>query len=167
MYRNFIRPYFNGQCPFPAVSASGRLMRILLLLPLLCVFSCAKDPEESAAVQAVKAYNVALVQTYRDAVLDYMKPFASEDEINKLYPLMLALGAINSRMVAIQDEFKVLDVDIEQNIARVETKEKWTYWWEDRQTGAIVKPKAVQDYKIVYRLKKVRGRWIVNSLQPE
>ncbi|MDP2168745.1 MAG: hypothetical protein Q8J64_10495 [Thermodesulfovibrionales bacterium] len=142
-------------------------MRAVLFFGLAFIISCSSlSPEEKTVLKAVTSYNVALIQTYGDVNLNYMQFFASEAEIKKLFPIIQALMASGNRMVARQDEFVVKSIKIKGDAATLRAEEKWTYWWEDVYTGEVTKPKAEQKYKINYMLKKVNGRWIVDSLKP-
>jgi hypothetical protein len=130
------------------------------------LFSCRVNPEAKAVEQAVRSYNTALMQAYRDSNINYLMPFASENELNKLFPQFLALETTNSRMIAIQDKFSIKGINVGKTTATLKAEEHWTYWWEDKNTGVITRPKKEQDYKIIYTLKKAKGEWIVDSLSP-
>jgi len=138
--------------------------RYFIVFIIFGLFSCRVNPEAKAVEQAVRSYNTALIQAYRDSVLNYITPFATDNELNKLFPQFLALDTTNSRMIAIQNKFSIKGISVAETTATLKAEEHWTYWWEDRNTGEITKPKKELDYKIVYNLKKVKGKWLVDSL---
>lgn len=131
-----------------------------------CLLACAKSKEQTEVLNAVKSYNASLINAYRDVTTNYLVPVASPEEVKKILAVMQAMAAMNSRMIAVQDTFKVSSVTVSGSTAKVRAKETWTYWWEDVNTRAITKPKAVQEYNLVYNMKKAHGRWIVDSLSP-
>lgn len=140
------------------------LKKFFIIFIFIGLFSCRVNPEAKAVEQAVRSYNTALTQAYRDSNFNYLTPFASDNELNKLFPQFLALDTTNSRMIAIQDKFSIKGIKVGELTAALKAEEHWTYWWEDKNTGVITKPKKEQDYKIIYNLKKVKGRWLVDSL---
>lgn len=132
---------------------------------VLILASCVENPEAKNVRKAVEAYNQALIITYLEANLERVMPYATENELRKLYPTVLALQTTDSRMVATQDYFKVKKISVSGNQASLKAEEQWTYWWENRFTGNIIKPKSVQKYKIIYKLQKNRDRWVIDALE--
>jgi hypothetical protein len=125
-----------------------------------------KSEQDSPLVKAVRDYNVAIIQAYSDANLNYMQPFASKEEINKLFPVMQSLTESNSRMVSIQKQFKVTEEkQTGEESGYVATNERWVYWWEDMRTGAVTKPKSEVNYHLTYHLQKEGTRWKVDRIQ--
>ena len=139
-------------------------MRAAISFFLLLICACGPDPKAKEVEAAVRMYNVGLMQTYNDVDLNYMKHFATEKEMNKLFAIILALKTTNSKMIAIQDSFSVKKVVIEGKTATLSSEEQWTYWWEDINTKAVTKGKNTQKYKILYKLKKVGERWMIDEL---
>ncbi len=140
---------------------------MFMLAIAVSAVSCAREsPEEVAAVtKTVRAYNIALIEAYKDADINYMLPFASEDQLSKLFPVLQALTVTGNSMIAIQDKFAIKRTKVGNDDAFVDTEEKWTYWWQDKFTGEVTKPKQVLDYKIRYHLIKTGGRWVVDRLE--
>jgi hypothetical protein len=132
---------------------------------VLLFVSCAVDSEKEHIKKTVKAYNIALVQSYRDVDLSYMKPFASKEQLNRLFPTIAALKSSGNIMIAVQLEHKVIKFRSDGNEATVDVFEKWKYWWENRNSGQITKPAETMEYQMIYHLKKNNGNWLVDGIE--
>jgi hypothetical protein len=85
--------------------------------------------------------------------------------MKKLYPVIQALSATDNSMKTEIAELKIDKAKVTEDRATVRTSEKWRYWWADRKTGAITKPKREESYELEYNLLKNNGRWRVDSIK--
>jgi len=131
------------------------------------MFGCSSfnGAEQTEAENFVKSYLSVLQRVYAEAKLEPLANLATEQEYKKVFPVIQALEATNNVMKTEVLEFKVKRTRIEGSKAVVTTAERWLYWWEDRKTGAITKPKGEESYNLEYHLLKVKGSWRVDSIR--
>ena len=132
---------------------------------LLSCDSVEKVPVDPQAVaETVRDYNTALVQAYQDGNYDYLRPFATEYQMSRLFPTFQYLDARRSRMHAVQKVFEVKEAGGEGDQAAVRTYETWVYWWTDLRTGQKTRETSFQVYNLTYELKRVGPRWKVDNI---
>lgn len=128
------------------------------------MFGCS-SAEQKEAENFVKSYLSVLQRVYAEARLESLANMTTEKEYKKIFPIVQALKATNNVMKTEVLEFKVKQTKIEGAKATVRTTERWRYWWEDRQTGAVTKPKTEESYDLEYNLVKVKGSWRVDLMK--
>ena len=143
--------------------------RALLLALCFClaVQGCVQSGQDVTAevLGTVKRYNGLLRRTYLEANISLLGPVATQNQIDKVFPVIQALRSQNSSMISEQKSFKVLQVTAESGTAMVRSEEQWEYWWQDKDTGAITKEKAEANYRIAYRLVHEGRSWKVDSIE--
>lgn len=140
---------------------------LLSAFVFMLLLSGCSSREEKELVSFVKEYNNKLMSVYLAADLKPIYPFATEKELNKMYPVIQALKAANSVMPATIIKYKVRRAGLGPGgkTAVVETYEEWEYWWEDRSTKQITKPKNIEKYPMRYHLVRDGGGWKVDRLE--
>lgn len=146
----------RAKCFFP-------ILFVALLLP-----ACKEQAlplADLSVVDAVSAYNTALIQCFWDVTFEHLKPVASLKEVRKIAAQIMALKDAESRMIARQDVFEVIGTNVLGETATLRSTEKWTYWWESMETGKLTKPPEEIKYNLIYNLKQTDAGWIVDSLE--
>lgn len=129
--------------------------------------SCNSGSEvnKKEVLEAVKHYNGMMRRAYMEANINLMYGVATENQVNKILPTILAMRAENSFMMANQENFDVKKVKAGKDRSSVETEERWRYWWQDKDTSAITKPEEVITYRLRYNLVQEAGAWKVDSIE--
>jgi len=117
------------------------------------------------AANAVQNYCSILQMTYDRADLNILAQVTTDKEIKKVFPVIQALNATGNSMKTEIVEFKIQKAKVATDKATVQTAEKWRYWWEDRKTGTITKPKSEESYRLEYNLVKNNGQWKVDCIR--
>jgi hypothetical protein len=146
----------------PRVFLKG-LVTVLLLGTALA--ACSRAEENRALLDAVERYNSVLRRTYMEANLDLMAGVATENQIRMLFPVIQAMRAEGSFMMAVQDTFSVKKVSMAGETGYVDTEETWTYWWQHKDTREITKPREILTYFVRYHLVRERDSWKVDRLE--
>lgn len=146
---------------------TSRLIRMnaLLVLGILFLLGCVADKGEEEAKGFVQSYCSILQDAYARADLKLLGQISTEKEMKKLFPVIQALTATDNSMKTEILEFKIKKAKVKDDKATVRTSEKWRYWWIDRKTGTITKPKHEESYELEYNLLKVDDRWRVDFIK--
>ena len=137
-----------------------------IVVILLAIAGCASR-EEREVNKFVENYNKTLQMVYRTANLNLLGPYATEDELARVFPVIQALSASDSIMPT---EIKKFNVDKSEILASgvkalVETRETWVYRWENKNTGRIVKPSNTESYHLRYYIVKHKNGWKVDRIE--
>lgn len=146
-----------------------KLLFFIVLVMSLTSAGCHADgkAEKREVLASVERYNSMLKRAYLEARINLMTEVATVEQANRVFPIIQALRAAQSSMIAEQDSFQLLSVKVENNTAVVTSDEKWTYWWQNMNTGALTKPQETISYSIRYRLKYTAdGTWKVSGIEP-
>lgn len=139
------------------------------LLFFIFIIGCAaplQDPEAQLLETAIRRYNRALVDAYRELSVDPLQGIASEREVGKVNMILNGFRAKNQYMEAELKKVEVKEVKRKSgDSVDVETKELWRYRHMDKKTGQEIKPWTEADYKLIYQLVKSEGNWIVGSVE--
>ena len=138
---------------------------ILLFLSIVfisAIFSCSSS-EEKAVKDAIKRYGAALRDVYIKTDLSILEDIATNEQINKVMHLVQALIDRNTIMVTEQKRLNIKSVKIQGDTAEAETEETWIYWLEDKYNKNVIKSSEDVHYRLVYRLKKIQGKWKVGE----
>ena len=141
----------------------------MALTLFLALTGCQADGEarKREVLASVERYNSMLKRAYLEARINIMTEVATEKQANRVFPIIQALRAAQSSMIAVQDSFELISVVVENNTAAVTSDEKWTYWWQDMNTGALTKQKETVSYRIRYKLEYTSGGvWKVSGIEP-
>lgn len=142
------------------------LLCLILLLFSGCNSPLKNDPEASLIETAIRRYNRALADAYREMSVDPLQGIASEREIGKVNMIIMGFRAKNQYMESGLKgiEFKEIKRNKEDS-ADVETKEVWRFRYMDKKTGQEVKPWAEAEYKLIYHMRKNEGKWMVGAVE--
>jgi len=145
-------------------SPPRRFLSALLLLLLAPACLRQADPAEIRA--AVERYNGMLRRAYLEANPELLDAVATARHRAAVLPVIQALRAKNSSMIAEQQEFRVLGIETAADTARLRAEEKWRYWWQDVRTGRITRPLQEIRYRLVYHLvRSGGGTWKVDRTE--
>jgi len=142
-----------------------RIITSIVIAFLLLGCGRFNKPEQTEVENFVKGYCSILQRVYAEARLEILANVATEKEYKKVFPVVQALKATNNVMKTEVLDFKVKGATVQGSQATVRTSERWRYWWEDRKTGAITKPKVEESYDLEYNLLKVKGTWRVDLIK--
>ena len=142
-----------------------RVIAAIIMASVLFGCSWFNGSERTEAENFVKSYCSVLQRVYAEAKLEILANLATEKEYKKVFPVVQALKATNNVMKTEILDFKVKGTTVQGSKATVKTAERWRYWWEDRKTGAITKPKVEESYDLMYNLVKVGGKWKVDFIK--
>lgn len=131
---------------------------IALLLP-----GCGRGGREGDAVRAtVVRYDELLRDGYQRQNMTFMREVASEEQAQKLYQHMAALGEGNLRLSAALRDLQFVKVDLPApGEATAETREVWDFTHHRIATGEKFAEEKGFVYRVAYALRKREGRWIV------
>ncbi|AJE04658.1 hypothetical protein [Geobacter pickeringii] len=124
---------------------------------VLLLAGCSPSTERIAAVQN---YCSVIQAVYVSQDLAPLAHVATQKELKKVYPVVLALKTTDNVMKTTIDSFSITGGGGDT----VETREQWTFWWEDRRGGGVTKEKKTESYHLRYHLKKEKGRWKVDYI---
>jgi hypothetical protein len=143
------------------------LLRKILFALFCAIFlaGCSENPQKSEVENFVRNYCSVLQMAYETADFDILVPAATEKELKKVFPVIQALKATDNVMKTEILGFKIKKTKVSEDKATVRTHERWRYWWEERRSGTITKPKGEESYKLEYNLLKENGRWKVDFIR--
>lgn len=143
--------------------------RSLFLFLILTLTACnvkTGDTETYLFETAIRRYNRALADAYRELTIDPLQEIASEREMGKIDMIIKGFRAKNQYM---ESELKGIEFKkIEKkgaNAAEVATKEIWRYRHLDKKAGEEAKPWVETEYELLYYMIKSDGNWIVGSVE--
>lgn len=145
-----------------------KLLSVLVLLfsvAVLLLAGCGKSKEVAEMENFVMNYCSIMQAAYANGDLNLAAPMTTEKELKKLFPVFQALKGTDNVMMTEIQEFKVKDVDMDGDKATVKTMEKWRFWWQDKRSGQITKPKTEESYRLRYHLVRAGGAWKVDSVE--
>ena len=136
-----------------------------MLLGMIMLSGCSENKNEEEAKNFVQNYCSVMQDAYARADLNIIGTMTTENEIKKLFPIIQALTATDNRMKTEIIEFKLKKAKVSGDKATVRTAEKWRFWWVDKTSGTITKPKSEESYKLEYNLVKDHGQWKVDFVK--
>lgn len=139
-----------------------------IVISMLFLAGCGKKADTNhPAVEGVRNYCTMLQMVYMKRDLTALQQVATENELKRVFPTVQTLLAADNVMKTQVERFDVLDVRAAEGGKRtiVETKEGWTFWWENRKTGAVTKEKKTENYHLRYELVQKDGRWLVDKVR--
>jgi hypothetical protein len=139
--------------------------KVVLIGGLLLIAGCGHQKGEEEVRNFVGNYCSVLQEAYAKADLKAIRQMATDNEMKKLFPVIQALTVTENSMPTEVLDFKIEKVKLAEDKATVRTSERWSFWWVDRKTQTITKPKVVESYKLRYNLVKNKGRWMVDSVE--
>lgn len=137
----------------------------LFIVCITFVSGCSPSKEQVDAGNFVQSYCSVLQNVYLRANMNILGKMATENELKRIFPVIQALVATDNIMKSEILEFKLKKTTVDAGKATVQTSERWRFWWEDRNTGTITKPKVEESYKLKYHLIKDGGSWKVDSVE--
>lgn len=143
----------------------GVLSNVLIVLIIALVVGCTTDRREEEVKGFVQTYCSMLQDAYARADLKLISQFATEKELKKLFPVIQALNATDNSMKTEILQFKVKRAKLSDDKATVQTSEKWRYWWIDKKSGTLTKPKQEESYNLEYNLVKAGGSWKIDFVK--
>jgi len=121
---------------------------------------------EEHRVRAVTAsYNQALPGVYATKALEPLDGIATEDEIGRLYSIILGLSQRGLILDSRQESFHAESLEIPAaDAAELVSTEVWWYRHVNPDTNAVAQAPRRVHYKIRYQLIRMKERWLVNRL---
>jgi hypothetical protein len=111
-------------------------------------------------------YNELLVRGYSDMNMTPLREVAGEEQIQREYYHMAALGESGVRIVSELKDFKIIDVNFETgDMAHVKTRETWDYQHINIDTNKSEGKIEGFIYNLTYTLVRQNGKWIVDSIK--
>lgn len=145
----------------------NKLMVVALLIAMM-ITGCGKKADiNHPAVEGVRNYCTMLQMVYVKRDLNALRQVATDNELKRVFPIVQTLLAADNVMKTQVESFDVIDARPLDGGKRfkVETKERWLFWWEDRKTGTITKEKKAESYHLDYELVQKDGRWLVDKVR--
>ncbi|MGB9082102.1 MAG: hypothetical protein WCD00_12455, partial [Desulfuromonadaceae bacterium] len=112
------------------------------------VSGCSPSKEQKDAGNFVQNYCSVLQNVYARADMKILGNMATEKELKRVFPVLQALVATENVMKSEILKFKLKKTTVTADTATVQTSERWLFWWEDRKTGTITKPKVEESYEL-------------------
>lgn len=137
----------------------------LIITCAVFISGCSPSKEQKDVDNFVQNYCSVLQNVYARADMNILGHMATEKELKKVFPVVQALVATENVMKSEILKFKLKKTIVAADTATVQTSERWLFWWEDRKTGTINKPKVEESYELKYHLIKQNGRWMVDSIE--
>lgn len=139
---------------------TGRRLAFLLVAGL-SLTAC--KGEERAVVEAVRAYDEAVIKTYRSNDASAMKGLAALEELNRLMVLVdLKRGGHLTLMSELQ-RFEARKVELGPETAKVTTEERWRYFDRPDDPKLPNGDVFVADMVLEYSLVKSGTAWKVQK----
>ncbi len=138
---------------------------VSVMVCVVVISGCRSSKEQEEAGSFVQSYCSVLQNVYLKADMKILGQMATENELKRVFPTIQALTATDNIMKSEILEFKLKKTTLEDGKATVRTSERWRFWWEDRKTGTITKPKVEESYKLNYHLVKDKSGWLVDSIE--
>lgn len=125
----------------------------------------ARDRDVQAVQDTIARYNQLLAEGYAKMIMTPLREVATDEQAQKVYYHMAALGESRVRMESRLKKADFLEVKFPSRTAAVaKTRELWEYAHINIDTGKTVKTEKDVVYSLVYELVKKDGRWIVTSV---
>ena len=143
---------------------------VALALAVLGVASSCRPQEtvdEHQVRAVVRAYNQALPAMYAQRDQEALAQFATRDEVDRLWTIILGLSQQGLVMQARQEEASVESVVVaaKADVAELLSTEAWSYRHVALADGRVTQAPRRVTYRLRYRLKQEEGRWRVDRLE--
>lgn len=145
-----------------AIRHAARMAPIVVLLAA----GCSQRSQEVEAVKAsVVRYNDLLRDGYQRQNMSWMREVASDEQAQKLYSHMAALGEGNLRLTSALKELQFVRVEFPaEGEATVETRETWDFTHHRIATGEKYAEERGFIYRMSYTLRRKQQRWIIERV---
>lgn len=139
------------------------MRRIGLMLAVLMLVGCTKQPP-AAPVQAVEDYLGGLPTALNAETLDGIRPYATDEQLDKVARYVGMYLGEGKRVAATLTELKVTDGEVLGSSATVDTTERWSFEYRDKDSGETIGREAYAlDMK--YHLVLQDGTWRVSDVE--
>lgn len=141
---------------------------VVILLMVIWIGGCGVDAgQETRAVKdTILRYNELLTEGYAKMDMTLLQKAATQEQAQKVYTHMAALGEAKIRMESQLVDIAFVDIQLpEQNLARAKTRERWNY--AHMRIDTELPGEAVMEgliYKLSYELVRKDDRWFVSSV---
>lgn len=142
-------------------------MRIPVTLAVLALIglACQRGPKDAEAEEVVRRYVTLVSEAYRTGDFQVVQPVVGPDELRKIAAhvgVKLDQGiTLDARMV----EFRLDGVERKGEEVLVRTEERWHYLDRKIGSGEQVGQDSRDRYRMIYVLKKLDGRWVVDRTE--
>ena len=141
---------------------------VLVLMMFICAGGCRVLSERDAqeVKDTILRYNKLLSEGYAHLDMTPLREVATEEQAQKAYQHMAALGEAGVRMESNLIDIKFLEIKFpKKNLSEVITKEKWNY--SHIKIGTKMPGQTVVrgvNYKLSYELVRRNEKWLVLSV---
>jgi ketosteroid isomerase-like protein len=136
-------------------------VRVAVLALLFGLSGCRRP--ETAAIEAVRAYDAAVVAAYLQNDASHLDEVAGEAEVRRLTVLTDLKRSSRLTLVSELESLEVGGVEVQGDLATVLTVERWRYFDRPvdggRPDGAVVR----SQMELEYRVRHKAGRWRVEE----
>jgi hypothetical protein len=138
---------------------------ILFVLCFSLAFSCTSSKRETDAVmRVVTMYNAALINTYASNSIKVLRHLTTARESRKVDSIVSGYMSGDRRMEAELHELAFESVKVTGVVAKVITREYWTYRWVNDRTEEEIVPMKEGRYRMLYTLLKEDKNWLVDTV---
>ncbi len=143
-----------------------RRWSLLICVMVISLTSCQKkEVSKDEAIDLVKKYNEVIAEAYRrcdirliDSVVG-MNTVAG-DRLTGLIGVRLDMGiALDSQLLSVE----VRDIEQDEEMLKITTKEKWAYRDLKIGTGEQVGEKSEDYYELLYIFRRTNDKWMVEE----
>ena len=148
-----------------ATNSTKKLFSGIVLI--LIFISCTENISNSKSHEKIiLRYNELLVRGYVEMNMTPLREVATEDQVQKVYHHMAALGESGLRLESELKDIDFLEINYDgKNIAFVKTRESWDYNHFHINTKKSSKKIENFVYELTYRLTKEDGMWIIANVE--
>jgi len=134
------------------------------LIAVVLIFSCSSGDKQLVRNTIIR-YNELLSRGYAEMNMTGLRELATENQIEKVYIHMAALGEGKVKMISELKNIDIEDISFpSKDAAMVLTKETWNYTHVNIDTNKVDKKVEGIVYKLSYDLVKSNGRWVVANV---
>jgi len=138
----------------------------LFIIATVAGCSVDTDGQKQAIKDTILNYNRLLAEGYARMNMSALKQAATEEQVQKVYFHMAALGEAKIRMESELKKIEFSDIRLHgRDAALVKTKETWDYTHFDTKTKKPERIAAGVIYDLEYKLIKKGDRWFVDSVK--
>jgi hypothetical protein len=121
--------------------------------------------DEEQVRQMVRRYNALLADGYRTLNMNPVAEVATQDQAEKAYTHMAAIGEGEVRMLSSLKKIDFTGINRQQPDTFVaKTKEVWDFTYTDIKTGKEAGRETNFLYEVTYFLKKDGSRWVIHDI---
>jgi hypothetical protein len=141
---------------------------VLVLMMFVCAGGCRvlSERDTQEVKDTILRYNKLLSEGYAHMDMSPLREVATEEQAQKVYQHMAALGEAGVRMESQVVNIVFLEIKFpKKNLSKVITKEKWNY--SHIKIGTAMPGQTVVRgvvYKLSYELVRKNEKWLVSSV---